>query len=152
MRNTSDLLNFASKIGIAPMAWADSFDMYGERKPHRRHADASDYGNYHLFKACCKMCGNFTKEYRNSDDARMEHRMHCSRKHGYIFPTMPLALFQVSDRNLQDMIITCMQYDLALIPEYSMHDNCVRMQMEDKIVCVVHEGNEYGSKVWMDES
>lgn len=41
----------------APVTWAESYEMYGERKPYVDSLyDLSDYNNYAEFKAKCVLC------------------------------------------------------------------------------------------------
>jgi hypothetical protein len=136
---------------LEPVRWAESYEMYGERKPNvDDRCDLSRYRYYSKFKARCKICGEFTKEARDSNDARFWHFLHCSKVHGHVFPEDYTAAFKVSDPKLQEMIMTSMLYDLYLPSMYADHDDCVRKYCKGKVVCVIHSGNEYGSGGWID--
>lgn len=142
--------NVQELLGLEPIRWSDSYEMYGERYSHVTDAfDLSRYENYSKFKARCKVCSGFTEQFKSSSDAVHAHFIHCSKTHGYIFPEdYDKKLFKVSDRKLQDLIMLCMDYQLPL-PEYDFHTFCVKQYVAGKELCVVHEGNEYGSKDWI---
>jgi hypothetical protein len=134
-----------------PVRCSESYDMYGvRRKSVTDYYDLSDYKCYNKFKACCKLCGQFTNEFVASDEAVFAQYLHCSKVHGYVFEEMNPAEFPVSDRKLQDLLITATEYNLP-VPGYDSHDSCVKMSLRKQIVCVIHEGNEYGDKNWMKD-
>ncbi len=118
------------------MQWSESFDMYGERRPFTsKYADLSDFNNYNLFKAACKLCNHRTDEFKDSNEAKFEHFKHCSRKHGYIFDeNHPIK--DVEDVE-QQIIRSAMLFDLPN-PGFEDHDNCVKQYHHGKIVCALH--------------
>jgi hypothetical protein len=125
-----------------PMRWSESYDMYGERTFAGKFGDPSDYSNYGKFKAKCKLCEQFSEQFYDSWKAKDAHFMHCAREHGYIFPEdTPAGHFYVRDVKLQSAIEIAMLYDFPM-PGYEEHKKCIKQRREDKIICVIHEGNE----------
>lgn len=93
-------------------------------------------GNYY-YQAECTFCG-LRSAGINSELATFQHYVHCSRRHGYVFnEDYPLKIVP-NDEALQDTITKSMLYDLPL-PGYAIHDNCIKQQVEGRVVCVLHD-------------
>lgn len=129
-----------------PLRWVDSYDMYGERTKAGKSGDPSDFDNYGVFKAKCKLCNKFSQQSKRPEQAKYFHFVHCSREHGYIFDEE--QQFKTEDETLQQVIIASQLYGLPL-PGYEDHEKCIKQHREGKIVCAVHEGNEYVEKFWL---
>jgi len=128
----------------SPMRWSESFDLYGERRPRlSRDADLSQLHNWAVFKAKCKVCGEFTPESDSDVQAKRMHFEHCSRKHGYIFDEG--TIFRVKDQQLQEIITKSDDYGLPM-PGFDDHSSCIRVMSGSKSVCAVHSGNEFIDK------
>ncbi len=131
-----------------PLKWSESYEMYGERHIWvSDHYDLSDYNNYAKFKAKCVLCEHLTEQFRDSSMAVHAHFLHCSEKHGYIFPeNYPTQLFKVENKQLQDIIQVAMEYDLPL-PGYENHENCIKQRKNNRITCVVHNESKESHEV-----
>jgi hypothetical protein len=131
-----DLELFLHRVENPRMQWSESYEMYGERKPYTlKYADLSDFDNYYLFKAKCKICGQFSEVSQDSNEAIFNHFAHCSRFHGYIFDGKhPIKDLEDVD---QQLIRTAMIFDLPN-PGFEDHENCVKQYSSGKIVCAIH--------------
>lgn len=107
------------------MTWNDSYALYGQRQ------NLSDA----LFKAKCKVCGEFSESSNEANEAIFNHFAHCSRKHGYIFDeNHPIKDFADVD---QQLIRSAMLFDLPN-PGFENHEGCVKQYYRSKIVCAIH--------------
>lgn len=132
----------------APMKWSESYEMYGER--HIWVDDSynlSQYKNYAKFKAKCCLCEQLTEPFNDSGMAIHAHFLHCSEKHGYIFPeNYSTALFKVENKALQQTIQLAMEYDLPL-PGFEDHENCIKQYRNKRIVCIVHKESKESHEI-----
>jgi hypothetical protein len=128
-------------LGIeGPMRWSGSFELYGQRLPRlSRSADLSELYNWAVFKAKCKICGQFSEESDSNIAVTRLHYEHCARNHGYIFDEG--TKFRVKDKDLQEIITKSHEYGLPM-PGFDDHTGCIKQYIDSKPVCSVHVGNE----------
>lgn len=124
-----------------PVSWPESYELYGKR------GNLAEYAVWEpiYYTAKCKIC--FKHETNQKDDRReviTDHFVHCSKVHGYVFDdSRPLP---VHDKELQDLIQDCQDYDLPF-HGYEDHSDCVKQYKARPdgtkfVACAVHKGNE----------
>lgn len=130
------------------MLWQDSYVLYGE--VHERHdyynGQTAEFLVYEskTFTTVCRLC---QKRHlaRDSYDVVKLHLIHCSRQHGFVFPSAGW-IFNVKDKQLQRLIQQCQDYELDFYG-YSDHSGCIKQFIlrpngSQFIGCAVHTGNE----------
>jgi hypothetical protein len=130
----------AEYLGLDPMYWSDSFLLKGRKQESFNvYGDDALLRTYRVgvFQTKCKICGEASSaEVIHSHFAVFQHFIHCSIRHDYALPHDFIEIRPESEA-LQDIITKSQLYDLPM-PGFDIHANCLKQELDGKLVCVLH--------------